>query len=170
MVHWTMTMERRATGWLDALFHARFREILLHTACRYGLCCPVYCLMPDHLHLIWLGERHDADQLLAVRFLRYHLRRWLLPVAFQKQAYDHVLREENREKEAFRATRFYILENPVRAGLVETAAAWEFSGCMLAGFPDLHPLDDHFESVFWERYAEQARRDVPGGSSAVATF
>jgi REP element-mobilizing transposase RayT len=160
MVHWTLTMERRATGWLDALFHARFREILLHTACRYGVACPVYCLMPDHLHLVWLGERLDTDQRLAMRFFRQHLHRWLHPVSFQKQAYDHVLRETERDRNAFRAVQFYILENPVRAGLVETAAAWAYSGCLLAGFPDVHPLDDRFEQVFWARYEDQARASL----------
>ena len=31
-VFWTITLERRATGWLDAAFHAQFRELLLHAS------------------------------------------------------------------------------------------------------------------------------------------
>lgn len=54
-VHWTLTLENRAAGWLSAAFHATFREILLHAGARYGLACPAYVLMPDHVHLIWLG-------------------------------------------------------------------------------------------------------------------
>jgi putative transposase len=170
MVHWTMTMEKRATGWLDPLFHARFREVLLHAACRYGVSCPVYCLMPDHMHMIWLGERLTTDQSLAMRFFRQHLHRWLQPISFQKQAYDHVLREDEREREAFRATRWYILENPVRAGLVDAVVKWDFAGCLMPGFPDLHPLDDHFDEVFWKRYAELARAGVDeiGGKTAAS--
>ncbi|MGA1530082.1 MAG: hypothetical protein ACO398_04975, partial [Kiritimatiellia bacterium] len=161
MVHWTLTLDQRAIGWLQALFHARFREILLHTCCRYGLCCPVYCLMPDHLHQIWLGEKQSANQLFAMRFFRQQVARWLHPFKLQKQAYDNVLREKDREQDAFRATCFYILENPVRAGLVTNAKEWEFSGCMMPGFPDLHPLDERFDRVFWGRYSDLARGNTP---------
>jgi hypothetical protein len=31
-VHWSMTVKDRRKGWLDDLFHARFREDLLHAA------------------------------------------------------------------------------------------------------------------------------------------
>ena len=57
VVHWTITLERRATGWLDDLFHLHFRELLLHAAARQGLLCPAYVLMPDHIHLLWMGLR-----------------------------------------------------------------------------------------------------------------
>ena len=30
VVFWTLTLEQRAQGWLNALFHARFRELMLH--------------------------------------------------------------------------------------------------------------------------------------------
>jgi hypothetical protein len=29
-VHWIMTVEARATSWLNDLFHARWREAMLH--------------------------------------------------------------------------------------------------------------------------------------------
>ena len=55
MVHWTLPTFDRATGWLSDGFHARFRELMLHAAAREGLFCPTYCLMSDHLHLVWMG-------------------------------------------------------------------------------------------------------------------
>jgi REP element-mobilizing transposase RayT len=69
-VHWSMTLENRATGWLTPLLHSRFRELLLHTVARYGLLCPAYCLMPDHLHALLIGLRATSDQRVAVRFFR----------------------------------------------------------------------------------------------------
>jgi len=48
-VHWTMTMRDRQTGWLIPIFYYKFRELLTHTMFRYGLTCPIYCCMPDHL-------------------------------------------------------------------------------------------------------------------------
>ncbi len=61
VVHWTLTTFDRAQGWLNESFHQRFRELLLHTAAREGLLCPVYCLMPDHIHMVWMGLRSDTD-------------------------------------------------------------------------------------------------------------
>ena len=57
VVFWTLTAFDRATGWLTQAFHSRFRELMLHTAAREGLVCPIYSLMPDHLHLVWMGLR-----------------------------------------------------------------------------------------------------------------
>src|SRR5439155_11464407 len=109
---------RTADGWLDERFHTAFRELILHTAVREGLFCPTYCLMPDHLHLVWMGLRLDSDQLNGMAFLRTYLEPALAPAAFQPQAHDHVLRAEQRRKNAFAAACRYDLNNPVRAGLV----------------------------------------------------
>src|SRR4029077_1642579 len=102
-VHWTMTMQDRKTGWLIPIFYYKFREILTHTAFRYALCCPIYCCMPDHLHLLWVGILPICDQLLAARYFRKQLTPILetLGSRFQREPYDHVLREEERERTAF---------------------------------------------------------------------
>src|SRR5262245_5348867 len=63
VVHWTLAIMHREHGWLNESFHFAFRELLLHAAAREGLLCPTYCLMPDHLHLVWMGLRLDSDQL-----------------------------------------------------------------------------------------------------------
>lgn len=154
VVFWTLTLQDRAQGWLTDRFHLIFREILLHTAARYALWCPAYCLMPDHLHLIWMGLRLHSHQLNAMRFLRRHLgpalgqnRRW------QHQAHDHVLRQEERERNAFAKTCFYLLDNPVRAGLVSSASEWPYSGAVVPGYPSLHPLAEGYWERFWKLYA-----------------
>ena len=71
-VLWTITFERRACGWLDPAFHAAFRALLLHAAAREQLFCPAYVLMPDHIHLFWLGLKLRSGQrsARAVGFLR----------------------------------------------------------------------------------------------------
>jgi REP element-mobilizing transposase RayT len=74
-VHWTYTAQDRRSGWLDAAFHARFREVQLHTLARYRLLCPIYCLMPDHLHALWAGLSPDSDQDRAASFFHKHLGR-----------------------------------------------------------------------------------------------
>jgi putative transposase len=161
VVHWTLPISHRRQGWLDERFHAAFRELMLHTAAREGLFSPTYCLMPDHLHLVWMGLRLDSDQLNGMAFLRTHLEPNLAPQKFQHQAHDHVLKEKERRPNAFARACHYILENPLQAGLVKLANQWPFSGAVVSGYPTMHPLEDNFWPRFWKLYA-QAKRPNAG--------
>jgi len=152
-VHWILTMDDRKSGWLNELFHARFREVLLHAAGRYHISCPVYCLMPDHVHVIWIGTHMDSNQQHAMKFFKRYIAGHLHPFKLQKQSYDNVLREKDRERNAFQSTCYYILENPVRAGLISTANTWPFSGALVPGYPDLSPHTDVYWDLFWRLYA-----------------
>ena len=144
VVMWTLTMEHRAAGWLNELFHLRFRELMLHAAFREKVWCPTYCLMPDHLHLVWMGMRRESDQFNAMRFLRRQLGPMLKPYKFQHQAHDHVLREDERKRGAFARVCFYVLANPGRAKLVAEGGDWPFSGVIVPGYPALHPRQEDF--------------------------
>ena len=61
---------------------------MLHAAAREGLFCPAYCLMPDHLHLVWMGLWLETNQLNGMAFLRTYLEPALTPAKFQPQAHD----------------------------------------------------------------------------------
>ena len=89
---------------------------------------PAYCLMPDHVHLLLEGVSDDAD-------LRESVRVWKQVVGFvwkrqtnvqlwQTGFHDHVLREGDDTRAVVR----YLLNNPVRAGLVQNAADYRWSG------------------------------------------
>jgi putative transposase len=169
-VHWTLTVFDRKTGWLNHSFHSGFRELLLHVAAREGLFCPAYCLMPDHIHLLWLGLRHDTDQRNGMSFIRTHLEPRLSPHKFQPQAHDHVLRDEERKRGAFAKISFYILANPIRAGLVPETGIWPYGGAAIPGYPNLHPLENDFWPTFWELLRQQRQlgtgeRKLPPRSS-----
>ena len=97
VVHWTLTVFDRAQGWLSEAFHGRFRELMLHAAAREGLLCPAYVLMPDHIHLLWMGLRLESDQCNGMAILRTYLEPALDSAKFQPQAHDRVLRSEQRE-------------------------------------------------------------------------
>jgi REP element-mobilizing transposase RayT len=161
VVHWVLSIANRCQGWLDDRFHARTREIFLHTAAREGLICPTYCLMPDHLHLVWMGLRRDSDQLNAMAFFRTHLGSVLAPRRFQHQPYDHVLRQHERQRNAFAGVCNYILENPLRAELVMHPADWLFTGAILPGYPKVHPLERDYWPKFWNLY-QRARHPNAG--------
>jgi hypothetical protein len=163
VVHWTITLQDRSTGWLDVLFHARFRELVLHAAAREGVLCPVYVLMPDHLHLVWMGLRLASDQINGMRFLRKCLQLEFdlrsppaggSSIKLQKQSHDRVLREKQRKRGAFASLCFYILNNPVRAAIVSDARDWPWLGALLAGYPNIHPLDSEFWPLFWNLYEQ----------------
>jgi putative transposase len=160
VVHWTLPTSHRGQGWLTDSFHAVFRELLLHTATREGLFCPTYCLMPDHLHLMWMGLRPDSDQRNGMAFLRTHLEPKLAPWKFQHQAHDHVLKENERRHNAFVRVCYYIMENPLRADLVVQPGEWKFGGAMVPGYPALHPLQDDFWPKFWKLYAQSKHPDA----------
>lgn len=152
-VHWPMTIDQRKQGWLGDIFYARFREILTHTMFRNALACPIYCCMPDHLHLLWIGILEGSDQLNAVKYLRKQMNVVLkqFGVRWQKQPYDHVLREEEREQTAFENVVEYIARNAERAGLVavDHFREYPYTGCLVPGFPELSPWEPNFWTHFW---------------------
>lgn len=155
-VHWTMTMADRAEGWLDEPHHLAFRGLLFHALARYRICCPVYCLMPDHAHFIFIGLSTNADQIKALAWLRREWN-WLLdPLKLQKQAYDHVLRESDRERGAFADVVNYILRNPLRKDLTEEWTDWPHSGACFPGYPKLDPRQPYFWENFWKAVNEQS--------------
>ena len=151
-VHWSLTIEDRKTGWLIPIFYYKFRELLTHTTFRYGLCCPIFCLMPDHIHLIWLGIRDSADQRLAMKFLRGQLNSVLekLHVRLQDQPYDHVLRDDERQGIALQNVVEYIARNPERKqlALLDGYRDYPYTGCLVPGYPDLRP----FQPDFWDLF------------------
>ena len=161
VVHWVMTVGDRQTGWLTPQFHAQCREALLHTMVRYSLLSPAYCLMPDHAHFVWMGLDEASDLKLAAEFFRRQTNSLLAPMSWQKEPFDHVLREHERKRGAFGSVCYYVLENPVRKGLAEKWADWAFSGAILPGYPDVDPRREDFWDVFWEIYYKRVDPSAP---------
>jgi len=103
-----------------------------------------YCLMPDHLHFL-LSPREDGISVLTFTN-RYKgkatNRSWTVGwqgKLWQPRYYDHIVRHE----ESLRTIAEYILDNPVRQGLVECAEDWPWSGHMnpLPATPGSWPED-----------------------------
>ncbi len=152
IVHWSLTILDRKQGWLSPVFYYRFRELLTHSSFRYGFDCPIFCLMPDHFHMLWMGLSETCDQLLAMKHFRKTTNESLgrLSYELQDQAYDHVLCDHEKRGSGFREVVEYIARNPERANLIQPGefASYKFSGCVIPGYPELRP----FESEFWEKF------------------
>ena len=147
-------MSERQQGWLDERFHTAFREVTLHAAAREGLLCPAYCLMPDHIHFVWMGLRRETDQRNGVKFFRAQIGPFLKPARFQHQAHDHLLTPEERKQSAFTlACADYVLLNPLKAELVKKPSDWPYLGAVIPGYPHANPFDHDYWPWFWERYS-----------------
>jgi putative transposase len=91
-----------------------------------------YCFMPDHLHLVLEGRREDADlrRLIKVAKQRcaYVFRRQFgIPLLWQEGCYERVLRSDEATDVVIR----YVLNNPVRARLVENAENYPYAGALM---------------------------------------
>ena len=99
---------------------------LLRTADERGFDLLAFTFMPDHVHLLVRG-RHDAR---LQSFLKLVRQRSAMAIRSGRRAlwqdgvFEHVLRRE----ESAEAIARYIADNPVRAGLVERAETWPWSG------------------------------------------
>ena len=75
-------------------------------------------LMPDHLHmLVSFGREYDMAKMVR------EWKRYLAAqhgIEWQREFFEHRLRSHESTDQKVR----YIMQNPVRAGLVEQAAAW----------------------------------------------
>jgi putative transposase len=80
-----------------------------------------------------------------------------LGIELQDQPYDHVLKPEEIERTAFEDICEYIARNPERANLVpvDRWMKYEFTGCLMPGYPDLNPFQDGYWELFWSLVSTQ---------------
>lgn len=151
-VHWSLSINDRNTGWLSPAFYYKFRELLTHTTFRYAITCPVYCCMPDHIHLLWIGLFENTDQLNAMKYFRRQVNEVLGKIGFslQDQGYDNVLGEDDRIETAFEGVCEYIARNPERKGLVaaDEFKKYRFTDCLIPGAPEVK----FFHAGYWETF------------------
>ena len=133
-------IDRRATfedAAAVALVLAQFRR----TAHEWSFAILAYCFMPDHVHLLVEGTTAHADlRRVAKRLKQGSGQAWKCRTGsrlWQEGYYDRVLRPEDDAKAVAR----YILENPVRAGLVAHPSQYPYLGS------DVWTLKELLESV-----------------------
>jgi len=105
-----------------------FTEILTFVVANTGCVVPVYCFMPDHQHLIIMGTKTDSDIWKAITRYKQKTGFWMsqnkADIRWQKDFYDHVIRRHVDLKTQVK----YILDNPVRKGLVSSWREYPFKG------------------------------------------
>jgi putative transposase len=131
----TATTHRRIPWFRDAAVVEHCLGALKEAADQEHFGVYAYCFMPDHLHLL-VGADSDADLVSFVKRFKQTTGWWFRnryetgslkasPTSLWHKSYhDHSVRSE--EDLAQIAT--YIVGNPVRVGLVESAEEYPFSG------------------------------------------
>jgi putative transposase len=96
-----------------------------------------YCVMPDHLHVLMEGQDDAADLREFVRLFKqcsaFEWKRRFGSALWQRGYFDHVLRDEEDTLGVAR----YIIENPVRAGLVRDPEMYPYLGSFTVSVRDL---------------------------------
>jgi putative transposase len=101
---------------------------ILRTSQEQGLELTAYCFMPDHVHLLVEGTVPTSDcrefVARAKQFSGFYYTKRFGVRLWQRYSYERVLREHEQTVRVVR----YILENPLRAGLVQRVQDYLFLG------------------------------------------
>jgi putative transposase len=106
-------------------------DILIETARLERFDVLAYCFMPDHLHLLVSGDDDNSNLMKFISLFRQKSGYWFKK-NYNKNLwhisyYDHILRKE----ESIEDVALYVLENPVRRGLVSDPKEYPFSRLFL---------------------------------------
>ena len=104
------------------------REQILRAARKSEFEVSVDCYMPDHVHKLVRGRSATANALkfikLATQCSGFHFKQTFKLRLWQRYGHDRFLRQD---KDVWRVIQ-YIVNNPIRAGLVERIEDYPFIG------------------------------------------
>ena len=133
----TFCVRDRRPVFLEASAASLVINHFLRTSRMWHFALLAYCVMPDHVHLLVEGLSDDSDlRRLAKRLKQGAAQAYAYDFGtplWQEGYFDHVLRAE----EDARCVARYILDNPVRAGLVTHPSEYPFLGSGVWELKDL---------------------------------
>lgn len=123
-----MCTAQRVEQFHDPAAVALVLEQFFYTSRTEDVAILAYCVMPDHVHLLVDGESDAADVArfakLAKQRSGFRFRRAYGTALWQAGYNDRVLRDEERTETVIA----YIINNPVRKGLVDDVMEYPFWG------------------------------------------
>lgn len=125
----TICVKPRRSVFVNANVNERIVSFLMQVQAEGHWGVHLYCLMPDHLHLV--VRLSVAGLPRAVRFFKGRTATWWRKSGdgrslWQSGYFDHLIRSEESLDEKCQ----YVLENPVRAGLVTSPEDYAWSGAL----------------------------------------
>jgi len=114
-----------------------FTNILTSAVTKTDCIVPVYCFMPDHQHLIITGTSSSSNIWETIVNYKQKTGFWMAAnkpgMKWQKDFYDHILRKHEDIAVQVR----YVLDNPVRKGLVTSWQGYPFKGSVGCKLEDI---------------------------------
>jgi putative transposase len=120
-----LTDSRIATLMVESLHYRDDQVYTLHA----------FCIMPNHVHLVCTPLEKENGTYHSLTAILHSLKRYTARKAnrilgrqgtfWQQESYDHVVRDEDE----FERIIVYVLNNPVKAGMVSTWEEWPWSYC-----------------------------------------
>ena len=133
----TSCTDRRQPYFSDGQTVGETLKQIRHCTAHFHFTLIAYCFMPDHLHLLVEGTSEDSDFLAFVHAMKqragFAFKTRTKRALWQPSYHDHVLRDD---EVTLRVVR-YVLDNPVRAGLVASPLDYPFLGSDLYSLEQL---------------------------------
>ena len=116
-------------------------EQFLRASVDEGFAVLAYCFMPDHVHLLVEAQATDSDCrrfiTRAKQLSAFHFHKMFGQRLWQRYGFERTLRSTDATLSVAR----YIVENPIRAGLVERIHDYPFLGS------SVYSLDEILDAV-----------------------
>jgi REP element-mobilizing transposase RayT len=112
-------------------------EILVNTLKEDNCLLHIWVLMPNHCHMIVESRDETLDVLKTIDKFKQYSGFWFynnkIKMKWKKSYYDHILRDEKDVENQV----YYILNNPVRKGIVETWKEYPYKFSMIYDLDEL---------------------------------
>jgi putative transposase len=127
--YFTVCAYRRSSPFTAPELNDAVIAVLLQECQRMDMDLYAYCLMPDHLHIL-IGPRKDGSSMLAFvdqfkgKSTRESWSHGWQGKLWQRRSYDHLV----RRTEDLQPVAQYVLDNPVRRGVVDRRDDYPWAG------------------------------------------
>jgi putative transposase len=128
-----LAADQNGPHWLAQPHVAELMADSLHYRDERTLRLEAFCIMPNHVHLVCTPLEKPESGYHALTAILHSLKRYTAREAnkllarqgafWQQEIYDHVVRDEGE----FRRIIAYVLNNPIKVGLVATWEEWAWN-------------------------------------------
>ncbi|OGS20794.1 MAG: hypothetical protein A2252_12225 [Elusimicrobia bacterium RIFOXYA2_FULL_39_19] len=129
-VSFTLCINKRKSVFTNKNITEAILSELKKSLVKYNVINWAYIFMPDHMHIVLEGKEKDSNLLKCLKLFKQFSGYWfsknISGIEWQKDFYDHIHRKEDDLPVHIR----YILNNPVRKGLVKDWNDYPFKGSL----------------------------------------
>jgi len=135
-VSFTICERNKKKVFNDREIFSPLADKLIETSREYECDLHIFLFMPDHLHLVLQSKDELVNVLTVVDKFKQKSGFWFHQnnndVRWQKSYHDHIIRDDADIETHI----YYILNNPVRAGIVKNWKEYYFKGSTIYNFDE----------------------------------